>query len=107
MTVDDLAKRSAMSRRSFARRFSDTTGTTPYRWLLRQRVQRAQQLLETTEMSIDLIAEKSGFVTAANLRKHFAARARTSPQAYRRAFRSRTTESFPVSAIARLRPPQP
>ena len=34
VTVDDLAQRSAMSRRTFARRFAASTGTTPYQWLL-------------------------------------------------------------------------
>ena len=89
VTVDDLARRSAMSRRTFARQFSATTGTTPYRWLLRQRLQVAQRLLENTDLSIDLVADKSGFVSPANLRKHFARLAHTSPQAYRSAFRSR------------------
>ncbi len=89
VTVDELARMSAMSRRTFARQFHATTGTTPYKWLIRQRVQLAQRLLETTDAPVDLVASSSGFVTAANLRKHFAAVARTSPNAYRRAFRDR------------------
>jgi transcriptional regulator GlxA family with amidase domain len=100
VTIDDLARRSAMSRRTFARRFLDTTGTTPYRWLLLQRIQLAQQLLETTDMSIDLVAEQSGFATPANLRKHFAAFVRISPQAYRRAFRSRMAEGSTPAVIS-------
>ena len=95
MTIDHLAQRSAMSGRTFARQFSATTGTTPYRWLLRQRLQLAQRLLENTDLSVDLVAQKSGFGTPANLRKHFAALARTSPQAYRRAFRSRVPSRAP------------
>jgi transcriptional regulator GlxA family with amidase domain len=89
VTVEDLARRSAMSRRTFARRFAASTGTTPYQWLLRQRLQRAQRLLETTDLAIDLVAERSGFQNAGNLRKHFHAVVRTTPQAYRRTFRSR------------------
>jgi AraC family transcriptional regulator, transcriptional activator FtrA len=89
LTVDDLAQRSAMSRRTFARRFAAATGTTPYQWLLRQRLQLAQRLLETGDMPVDTIAQKTGFVTAANLRKHFGRHVRTTPQAYRRMFRSR------------------
>jgi AraC family transcriptional regulator, transcriptional activator FtrA len=89
LTVDDLANRSAMSTRTFARRFSAATGTTPYQWLLRQRLQLAQRLLETSDMPVDSIAHKTGFVTAANLRKHFGRHVRTTPQAYRRTFRSR------------------
>lgn len=91
LTVDDLASRSAMSKRTFARRFFAATGTTPYQWLLRQRLQRAQRLLETSDMPVDSIARKTGFSTAANLRKHFGRLVRTSPQSYRHTFRSRET----------------
>lgn len=86
VTIDDLAARSAMSPRTFARRFGETTGTTPYRWLLRQRVEHAQRLLETTDLSIDVIATRSGFGTADNLRKHFRRTVHTSPHSYRRTF---------------------
>jgi AraC family transcriptional regulator, transcriptional activator FtrA len=89
LTVDDLASRSAMSRRTFARRFAAATGTTPYQWLLRQRMQLAQRLLETSDIPVDSIARKTGFSTAANLRKHFGRLVRTSPQAYRHSFRAR------------------
>ena len=80
-----------MSRRTFARRFQATTGTTPYRWLLHQRVQLAERLLETTDLPIDAVAERSGFVTAGNLRKHFSRQVRNSPHSYRQAFRSQPT----------------
>jgi transcriptional regulator GlxA family with amidase domain len=86
VSVTELARRSAMSRRTFARRFADSTGTTPYRWLLRQRVQLAQRLLEETDESVEAIASRTGFVTAGNLRKHFARFVNTTPLAYRRAF---------------------
>ena len=88
VTIEDLAARCAMSPRTFARRFLAATGTTPYRWLLRQRVQLAQRLLETSDLPVDQVARASGFSTAANLRKHFSRAVRTSPQAYRRAFSS-------------------
>jgi AraC family transcriptional activator FtrA len=86
VTVDELAARSAMSPRTFARRFLASTGTTPYQWLVRQRVQLAQRLLETSDMPIEMVANRSGFCTAGNLRKHFGRLMDTSPQAYRRTF---------------------
>lgn len=89
VSVEDLAARSAMSPRTFARRFLASTGTTPYQWLLRQRVQLAQRLLEMSDLPIDAVAEQSGFSTAANLRKHFGRTVHTSPQAYRRTFQDR------------------
>jgi AraC family transcriptional regulator, transcriptional activator FtrA len=89
VTVDELAARSAMSPRTFARRFLASTGTTPYQWLLRQRIQFAQRLLETTDLPVDAVAEATGFSTAANLRKHFGRTVHTSPQSYRRTFQAR------------------
>jgi AraC family transcriptional regulator, transcriptional activator FtrA len=89
ITVDTLAARSAMSRRTFARRFAATTGTTPYQWLLSQRLRLAQRTLETTDLTIDAVAVNSGFQNAGNLRKHFGRTLHTTPQAYRNAFRSR------------------
>ncbi len=84
-----------MSRRTFARRFRATTGTTPYQWLLQQRVHRAQHLLETTDLPVDAVAARSGLVTAANLRKHFTRVLRTAPRSYRHAFRARAGAAQP------------
>jgi len=89
VTIEELAARSAMSPRTFARRFLAGTGTTPYRWLLQQRIQLAKRLLEVTDLPIDSVAETSGFSTAANLRKHFGRAVHTSPQTYRRTFQTR------------------
>ncbi|MFF0450166.1 GlxA family transcriptional regulator [Streptomyces sp. NPDC004609] len=86
MTVEQLAARAHMSPRTFARRFQQETGTTPYRWLLRQRVLLSQELLEQTEETIDAIANRSGFGNAAALRHHFLRTLGTTPNAYRRTF---------------------
>ncbi|MGW4028008.1 GlxA family transcriptional regulator [Streptomyces sp. NPDC004838] len=93
MTVDQLAERAHMSSRTFARRFQQETGTTPYRWLLRQRVLLSQELLEQTEETIDAIAGRSGFGNAATLRHHFLRTLGTTPNAYRRTFRGPAQES--------------
>ncbi len=84
--VDHLARRANMSLRTFNRRFAATTGTAPHRWLINQRVQRAQRLLEETDLDVEQVAEQTGFGTAATLRQHFARQRGTSPQAYRRQF---------------------
>jgi transcriptional regulator GlxA family with amidase domain len=85
LTVDSLADRAALGSRTFARRFRDTTGTTPYRWVLHQRVLLAQRLLETTDLSVDAIAEQCGMGTPA-LRDQFLRIVGTSPGRYRRTF---------------------
>ncbi len=86
LSVNELAVRSAMSPRTFARRFRDSHGTTPHQWLLRQRVLLAQRLLETTDLSVDLVATRCGMGTATNLRQHFQRIVRNTPQGYRRCF---------------------
>jgi AraC family transcriptional regulator, transcriptional activator FtrA len=90
VTVADLAERSAMSPRTFARRFLASTGTTPLAWLTRERLRFAKRLLETTDAPVDLVARMSGFGSPDNLRKHFARTLRTTPQAYRRTFRAKS-----------------
>lgn len=87
MTVEQLAAQAHMSPRTFARRFQQETGTTPYRWLLRQRVLLAQHLLETSDETIETIAGRTGFGTAATLRHQFVRSLGTTPNAYRRTFR--------------------
>lgn len=89
IAIDELAQRAAMSTRTFVRRFLASTGTTPYQWLLGHRVQFAQTLLETTDLSVEQIAQHSGLANSGTLRKHFEKVLRISPQAYRRAFRAR------------------
>ena len=85
-TVESMARRVNMSARTFARRFQQATGTTPHAWMLRQRVLYARRQLESTDEPIELIAQRSGFGTAALLRHHFQRHTGVAPTAYRRSF---------------------
>ncbi|WP_327350760.1 helix-turn-helix domain-containing protein [Streptomyces sp. NBC_01304] len=91
LTVEDLARRANMSSRHLARHFHATTGTTPLRWLLNQRIQRARELLETTDDSVDAIATATGMGTATTLRRHFHRTVGVSPVTYRQTFRNTLT----------------
>ncbi|MFC0647272.1 GlxA family transcriptional regulator [Cellulomonas phragmiteti] len=86
LDVPTLAARALMSERTFARRFRAETGATPAAWLARQRVARAQELLERTDAPVDEVARRSGFSSGALLRHHFARTLGTTPLAYRRRF---------------------
>lgn len=85
-SVDALAARAAMSRRTFTRHFRQATGTTVVQWLLHQRLALAQRMLETTDRSIESIASATGFGSALSLRLHFGATFDTTPSAYRKQF---------------------
>jgi transcriptional regulator GlxA family with amidase domain len=89
LSLAALARRAAMSTRTFSRRFLEQTGTTPARWVTRARVRRAQHLFETTGHAVERVATLSGFPSAATLRARFEQVLGTSPKAYRRSFRGR------------------
>ncbi|MGH1563208.1 GlxA family transcriptional regulator [Mumia sp. DW29H23] len=89
LSLDALAELAFMSTRNFSRRFREVTGTTPSRWVLHQRLARVRELLEETDLPIETIAQRTGFGSAVTLRQRFATVVRTSPSAYRRAFRAR------------------
>lgn len=86
LSVEALAERMHVSPRTFARTFKDETGQTPYQWVLHRRVQRAEELLERTDLSVEAVAGQVGFATAAALRQHFTRIRGVPPQHYRRSF---------------------
>ncbi|WP_281688820.1 GlxA family transcriptional regulator [Pseudonocardia thermophila] len=86
ITVTDLARRAGLSTRQLARRMQAETGARPLEWLHRQRVALAQELLETSDASIEQVAARCGLGTAATLRRHFRAAVGVSPTTYRATF---------------------
>ena len=86
LDVEAMARQALMSPRTFARRFRDEVGATPHAWLTRQRVMRAELLLEQTDRPVERIADDVGFGNAATLRHHFTRLRGVSPQRYRRTF---------------------
>ncbi len=86
LSVRDLAQHAGVSERTFARRFVDETASSPLQWLLGARIQRARELIETADLSVDQVAQRCGMGTAANLRLHFRRFVGTTPTAYRKAF---------------------
>lgn len=86
ITLDELATQSAMSRRSYLRRFAKETGTTPIKWLIEQRIQASLALLESSSLSIEQIATRVGFESPVTYRHHFVRGLRTTPSEYRSCF---------------------
>jgi transcriptional regulator GlxA family with amidase domain len=86
LTLADIAVRASMSTRALSRQFRHQTGTTPQQWLSRQRVRRAQQLLERTDRPVEQVGELVGFTSPTAFRECFRRIVGVSPRDYRRAF---------------------
>ena len=89
LSVGDMAAHAGWAPSTFARRFLAEAGTTPLRWLTGQRIAEACRLLETTDLTVEAIAARSGLGTTANFRLHFMRELNTTPSSYRRLYRSR------------------
>jgi transcriptional regulator GlxA family with amidase domain len=87
LPLETMAGHARMSVRTFSRRFRAETGLSPGKWLLRQRLEHARGLLETTDLPVEKVAAQSGLGTAASLRQHLRTGLGVSPLGYRKAFR--------------------
>lgn len=88
--LDTLARRAHMSRRTLTRRFREETGVPAMRWLADARIDRARDLLETTDEPVENIGRLSGLGAPASVRAAFHRHIGTSPQEYRSLFGHRT-----------------
>lgn len=86
LAVTDLARRAGLSSRQLTRRMQAELQATPLEWLHRQRVTRAQELLETSDASMEQIATRCGLSSAAVMRRHFTRALGVTPTSYRSAF---------------------
>jgi AraC family transcriptional activator FtrA len=86
LTLADIATAASLSTRTLSRQFRAQTGTTPLQWMIRVRLTRAQELLETTDLTIDQIASAAGFGSTLLLRQHFTRAFAITPTSYRRTF---------------------
>ncbi|MFD0899494.1 helix-turn-helix domain-containing protein [Actinomadura sediminis] len=100
ITVAAMAREARLSRRTFVRHFARETGTSPLRWVVAQRVMAALPLLEEGTPPVEEVGAAVGFESPATFRHHFSRAMRTSPSAYRRAFRADGVRSARVSGSA-------
>jgi AraC family transcriptional activator FtrA len=89
-TIESLAAQAAMSTRTLQREFKAATGLAPYAWIVRERIARAKELLETGRLPALRIAERVGMGSAESLRHHFRAHVGTTPARYRARFSRRS-----------------
>lgn len=88
LSVCDMAARVAMSERTFLRRFVETTGLPPKTWLQQERLNRARELLESTDQSTAGIAQACGYRSVESFRAAFRNAVGLPPTAYRERFGS-------------------
>lgn len=86
-SVDSLAQRAHMSRRTFTRQFSQLVGVPVAQWLLQERLGRAQQLLESSSESVEAVALRTGFGSPVSMRQQFRKNFGVSPSQWRATFR--------------------
>ncbi len=86
--LDELARLCSLSRSHFARAFKRTTGTSPHRWLMAQRVERTKDLLLHSSLSIEQIAASCGFADQSHLTRVFTKQVHATPGRWRRSWRS-------------------
>jgi transcriptional regulator GlxA family with amidase domain len=92
LTLQELAARESMSVRTFTRRFRQEVGISAVQWLTQQRLERARQLLEESDLPVESVAERAGFGTAYSLRQHLHAALGLSPSTYRSTYRGASAE---------------
>jgi AraC family transcriptional activator FtrA len=85
-TLATLADRAAMSVRTLQRQFQQSLGMSPVDWLVRERVEVARQLLETSTRPLAHVSSLAGFGSEESFRRHFRLATGVSPVAYRRQF---------------------
>jgi transcriptional regulator GlxA family with amidase domain len=93
LTVDGMAQHAGWAPRSFARKFTAEAGMTPLTWLNDQRLAEASRLLETTGLTVQAVAARTGLGTTANFRMHFARKFKTTPSSYRRLYQGRNRKA--------------
>jgi len=85
-SVKRMADKAAISPRTLLRKFKDTTGESPLMWVTMERLALARELLATTQLNVNQIANASGFLSAELLRHHFKRHYQLSPLRYRAQF---------------------
>jgi len=100
ISLADIAAAAGVSSRTLTRRFQAETGQSPIQWLIGVRIRQAQELLETTDRTVDAIAARVGFPSTSSFRDHFGQIVGVSPGAYRKTFRPAGETSRQATRLA-------
>lgn len=96
LTLEQISIMTNTSKYYFLKLFKKHTGLTPYNYLINYRINQAQRLLKTTDMTISLIAEKVGFSSAHIFIKHFKNIINMTPLQYRKMEQNQISRFVPA-----------
>jgi AraC-like DNA-binding protein len=108
LDLDAMARAAGFSRYHFARAFAAAYGETPGGYLTRRRIERAQDLLRSADLTVTQICHRVGFTSLGSFSARFSALVGMSPTAYRREQAARAAPAIPACfamAWGRPRPP--
>lgn len=83
VTVSDLARVVMCSPTHLRRLFQKVVGMSPQQWLLERRLRKAAQLLQTTDKTVQQIADECGFESLSHFSRYFKAKFGITPSQYR------------------------
>lgn len=83
LSLEELANQFNVTARTLSRRFVSATGVTPIQYLIRQRLTIARQLLQSTDLQIQQIAEQAGFHSATVFGRSFKQEFGLTPREFR------------------------
>lgn len=86
INVGRLADKAGMGRRTFERRFKNTTGDSPLRYLQRVRIETAKQLLEKGGKTFDEITYRVGYEDSSTFSRIFKKTTGLSPNLYKKKY---------------------
>ena len=81
--LEDIAKRFGLSKYYFLRLFKEYTGTTPYQYMIAERISEAKRLLKTTDLKVFEISLMVGFADEGNFIRTFKAVTGATPNLFR------------------------
>ena len=87
LELGSISRAAGLSEFHFARLFKAATGTTPFQFVTRTRMELAKQLLRKTRLPIFAIAERVGYQKPSHFSARFRAILGSGPEAYRKSAR--------------------
>jgi len=84
VSILDISRACNLSRGYFIRAFRETTGVTPYQWLVNERIVRARELLKGSDIPLSEVAIACGFSDQSHFTRVFTSVVGTTPGHWRR-----------------------